>query len=311
VRIPTEAAGALLNQNAVKLTPAEHVDQQYLFYLLRSENFKTYIIGTAQGAASQAAITLDAIRGYEFALPPLPVQRRIAGILSAYDELIENSQRRIRILESMARALYREWFVNKDLPISLNGAAVAEGQLADLCDLTKERFTDEQHTELPLLDLSRMTQRSLAPSATGVPSELKTSRIVFEPGDTLFGSIRCYLHKVNLAHFQGVTNTSVLVLRPRTPELQSLVAILVSDTETIRWADTHSSGTKMPVIKWDVLQAMPAPTPSAEVAREFDAIAGPMLDNIGILAKRIQNLRRTRDLLLPRLVSGQLELEAA
>ncbi len=49
-------------------------------------------------------------------VPPLPVQRRIAGILSAYDDLIENSQRRIRILEAMARALYREWFVHFRFP---------------------------------------------------------------------------------------------------------------------------------------------------------------------------------------------------
>jgi type I restriction enzyme S subunit len=107
VRIPTNAAGALLNQNAVKLSPAEDLDAQFLFYLLRCDDFKTYIIGTAQGAASQAAITLGAIRAYEFAVPPLPVQQRIAGILSAYDELIENSQRRIRLLEAMALALYR------------------------------------------------------------------------------------------------------------------------------------------------------------------------------------------------------------
>ena len=56
------------------------------------------------------------LRNFEVSIPPLPVQRRIAGILSAYDELIENSQRRIRILEAMARALYREWFVHFRFP---------------------------------------------------------------------------------------------------------------------------------------------------------------------------------------------------
>ena len=53
---------------------------------------------------------------FDFLVPPLPVQRRIAGILSAYDELMENSQRRIRLLEAMARALYREWFVHFRFP---------------------------------------------------------------------------------------------------------------------------------------------------------------------------------------------------
>jgi restriction endonuclease S subunit len=116
VRIPSSGGGALLNQNAVKLSPANGFDRQFLFYLLRNEDFKAYIIGTAQGAASQAAITLEAIRGYEFNLPPLPVQQRIAGILSAYDDLIENNTQRIQILEQMAQALYREWFVHLRFP---------------------------------------------------------------------------------------------------------------------------------------------------------------------------------------------------
>jgi len=70
---------------------------------------------SADGAA-QPNMSGGQIEGLEIPCPPLPMQRRIAGILSAYDELIENSQRRIRILESMARALYREWFVHFRFP---------------------------------------------------------------------------------------------------------------------------------------------------------------------------------------------------
>ena len=164
------------------------------------------------------------------------------------------------------------------------------------------------HAGLPLLDLSRMTQHSLAPDDTGAASELTTSRILFDPGDTLFGAIRCYLHKVNAAYFSGVTNTSVLVLRPKNTAFRTLVAMVASDAETIRWADTHSSGTKMPVINWGVLQTMPAPLPSDALAGAFEKVAGPMLDQIGVLASRIQILRRTRDILLPRLLSGQIDV---
>ena len=66
---------------------------------------------------------------------------------------------------------------------------------------------------------------------------------------------------------------------------------------------------KMPVIKWGVFQTMPAPLPSGALAEEFETIVGPMLDQIGVLSTQIQNLRRTRDLLLPRLLAGQVELE--
>jgi type I restriction enzyme S subunit len=244
-------------------------------------------------------------------IPALPVQQRIAGILSAYDDLIENSQRRIKTLESMARILYREWFVSENLPSSLTTQSPILGRFGDLCFLTKDAFTEGLHFDHPLLDLSRMTQHCLAPGETGAANELTTSRIIFKPGDTLFGAIRCYLHKVNLAHFSGVTNTSVLVLRPKTAAFRSFLAILASDVETIRWADTHSTGTKMPVINWGVFQAMPAPLPPEALAVAFEDVVGPLLDQMGLLATQIQNLRRTRDLLIPRLLSGKVDVEVA
>ena len=116
VRVPGDVAGALLNQNAVKVEPTEDLDKGFLYYLLRSEQFKHYIVGTAQGAASQAAITLDSIRSFAFALPRLETQKRVAETLSAYDDLIENNARRIKILEEMAQSLYREWFVHFRFP---------------------------------------------------------------------------------------------------------------------------------------------------------------------------------------------------
>ena len=70
----------------------------------------------SHGCNAQQSAASTILTEFEFHVPPLPVQRRIAGILSAYDELIENSQRRIRILEAMARALYREWFVHFRFP---------------------------------------------------------------------------------------------------------------------------------------------------------------------------------------------------
>jgi type I restriction enzyme S subunit len=255
------------------------------------------------------AITFSMVEDLDIPLPEIEGQRRIVAILSAYDELMENSQRRIRLLEAMARALYREWFVRENLPASAKDRSFQRSTLGQLCDLAKDPFSEQLHADRPLLDLSRMPQHSLAPGDTGASSELTTSRILFEPGDTLFGAIRCYLHKVVAAHFPGVTNTSVLVLRPKQTSFRSLVAIIASDVETIRWADTHSTGTKMPVINWGVFQTMPVPLPSEALARDFEAIAGPMLDQIGVLATQIQNLRRTRDLLLPRLLSGQVNLK--
>jgi type I restriction enzyme S subunit len=291
---------------------------KFLYYALRPKLSEFRSIST--GAATKF-LTLTILNDTEIQLPPLPTQQRIAGILSAYDELIENSQRRIKILESMARALYREWFVHFRFPghesvprIPSPLGEIPQGwevkNLGDLCTLVKDAYRDAQHSELPLLDLARMPSRTLAPQETGQPSELTTSRIVFQPGDTLFGAIRCYLHKVVVMHYPGVTNTSVLVLRPKKAHFRSLLAVVASDAETIRWAETQSTGTKMPVINWGVFQNMPTPIPTQSLAQEYERLAGPILDEIGTLATQIQNLRRTRDLLLPRLLSGQINVEA-
>ena len=279
---------------------------RFLYYTLRPKLSQFRSVST--GAATKF-LTLTILNETEIEVPPLPVQDRIVAILSAYDDLIDNNHRRIKILEEMARSLYREWFVHKKCPAqSARKQSLQIRIFGDLCELIKEPFDAEAHRNFPLLDLSRIPQRSIAPLETGNPSELTTSRIVFEPGDTLFGAIRCYLHKVVVAHHPGVTNTSVLVLRPKQLHFRSLVALIASDNETIRWADTHSTGTKMPVINWGVFQTMPAPLVSDGLAQQFENIVSPMLDKIGALANQIQNLRRTRDLLLPRLLSGQIPL---
>lgn len=310
-----------LGQRTLLLRPdCTKVESAFLNYFLNGPYVQGLIRAKTNGA-TVAHLNMRDVRTMELPELPLPpAQRRIASILSAYDELIENSQQRIKILESMARALYREWFVYLRFPghesvplVPCILGGIPQGhevmKFGDLCELRKDQYRDSEHSELPLVDMARMPSRSLAPSNTGTPDELATSRILFERGDTLFGAIRCYLHKVVTVHYSGVTNTSVLVLRPKAEYFRALLAIIASDIDTIRWAEKQSTGTKMPVINWGVFQEMPTPIPSKTLAQSFEEVAGPMLDEIGVLATKIENLRRTRDLLLPRLLSGQIDVE--
>lgn len=117
----------LLNQRAGKIIVKDRsrCDPSFLFYALSEQETLHAIAMKAHGAASQANVSPSQVESIEIPFPPLPVQERIACILSAYDELIENSQRRIKILESMAHALYREWFVNFRFPGHENHPRVA------------------------------------------------------------------------------------------------------------------------------------------------------------------------------------------
>src|ERR1039458_9446645 len=90
-------------------------DQHFIYYLFNTKSVRQQIRGSASGTKIRHTAP-SRIADVKVRVPPLRVQRRIAGILSAYDELMENSQRRIRLLEAMARALYREWFVHFRFP---------------------------------------------------------------------------------------------------------------------------------------------------------------------------------------------------
>ena len=108
----------LLNQRAGKITitKSDLLDQKFLFYVLYTEEARRNIALMALDAASQANVSPTQVESLEIPLPSLPTQQKIEGILSAYDDLIENNTRRIEILEEMARMLYQEWFVKFRFP---------------------------------------------------------------------------------------------------------------------------------------------------------------------------------------------------
>ena len=303
VRIPINAAGALLNQNAVKLSPTKALDAQFLFYLLRCDDFKTYIIGTAQGAASQAAITLEAIRGYEFAAPPLPVQRRIAGILSAYDELMENSQRRIRLLEAMARALYREWFVHFRFPGHEKHPRVASplgdipqgwvvGRIDEALSFESGRTIKKEEREngdIPVYGANGIIGRT-------ANSPMADRCIVMGK----IGSCGA-LHRSHKPCW--ITNNSFLV-QPAVIQSLELAWQVLLDVDFRQYIG-GAANPYMPINTFGQHEVL---IPAASIQAEFERRAGPLRRLVETLSDRIETLRRTRDLLLPRLLSGQVNL---
>jgi type I restriction enzyme S subunit len=114
--VPDDLSGANLTENAAKITEiSDDVDHRYLMYYLRSP-IGQGAIKNRTGGTSQPKLALYRIADIDFLCPPLAIQRRIASILSAYDDLIENNRRRIQLLEQAARLLYKEWFVHLRFP---------------------------------------------------------------------------------------------------------------------------------------------------------------------------------------------------
>ena len=126
--VTKKVQGFYLNQNAVCLRSknCDILDQRYLGYLAASAPFKHYIQSCGKGAANQMRIAIGAIKEYEFLLPDIQIQRKIGATLAAYDDLIENNQKQIKLLEEAAQRLYKEWFVDLRFP-GHETAPIADG----------------------------------------------------------------------------------------------------------------------------------------------------------------------------------------
>lgn len=294
------------------LRPVAGNDIRYFYYALRNINLVHY------GYERH----FKYLKEEEIPAPTLPTQRRIAGILSAYDELIENSQRRIKILESMARALYREWFIHFRFP-GHEAVPLIPSPLGKIPQGWEVRKLDEIAEEMrrnvpkgtledpaPFVGLEHIPRRSLALNAWESTTELGSNKLEFKKGEVLFGKIRPYFHKVSVAPFDGLCSADTIVIRSRRPDHYAIVVGCVSSDEFVSLATATSNGSKMPRASWSVLAEHQIALPPSTVAHQFSAIIEPAIAQMQTLVFQTQNLRRTRDLLLPRLLSGQIDVDA-
>ena len=283
---------------------------KYLFDAVLQQRFKKFTHGTTQDNLSQEKLLSIKLPLAE----DVNDQRVIADTLSAYDDLININRRQVQLLEESARFLFREWFVYFRFP-GYEKVKIVDGvpegwekvTLVKIADQIKKRYSIDDE-DLRLVDLARMNSKTLAITEVGSSSDLETARIIFEKDDVLFSSIRPYLHKVILAPFKGITNTSVFVIRAKEFNCCAYLTLLLYSDYSIQFSNQHSTGTKMPVVKWSSVSMIPTLIPSKAIMDEFQNIVGPMLELIQSSYFQNQKLAQARDLLLPRLMSGVIKV---
>jgi type I restriction enzyme S subunit len=255
--------------------------------------------------AAQPFISQTDAKNVEIELPPLPVQRRIAGILSAYDEVIENSQRRIRILEAMALALYREWFVHFRFPgheklprVTSPLGDIPQGwevnKLGDIADIS---WGDTSTTKAAYVE-----EGYAAYSASGPDGQL--DHYDFDRTGIVLSAIGAQCGKTWLARgkWSCIKNTIRLWSQD---ECASTEFLFIATEGQDFWP---RRGAAQPFISQGDAERIDILTPDHTTMKCFTAFAAATLEQIATLQAQIQNLRRTRDLLLPRLLSGQIAL---
>ncbi len=299
------------------------LDSRFLYYWLVSPQGKAELQKCTIGS-SQAAFTIVLLKGMEIESPPLPVQRRIAGVLSAYDELIENNQRRIQILETMARALYREWFVEFRFPGHERFPRVAS-PLGDIpqgwevkrlpeCVDVNPRVVVPRNGKKPFVPMGCLANDSML--ITDIELRDGNSGAKFQNGDTLFARITPCLEngKTGFVQFlldakavaRGSTEFIVLRSRTLTPEFVYLLARSDEFRNLAIKSMTGASGRQR--VQERCFDDFKITHPPHALLNRFSGIVEPSFRLIQELYLQTHNLRRTRNLLLPRLLSGQVAL---
>jgi len=294
------------------------LDSNYFNYWLTAPDGRAELKKCTIGS-SQSAYTIILLKGMEIELPSLPEQHRIASILSAYDDLIENNTRRITILEEMARRIHDEWFVRFRFP-EHEGVRMVESELGlvpegwsvqglyDVADLTygfpfKSNLFKEGGEGLGVIRI-----RDIRDDYTGTrTTEDVDPKYRVTDGDILVGMDGAF-HMGRWAGGVAWLNQRVVRFRPKVSIPRSWLFWVTE--EPIKTLEATIVGTTVAHLSARDLKEMRLLVPSRAVLEVAASVLEPMNELELTLKKKNANLRTTRDLLLPKLISGELDVSA-
>ena len=288
---------------------------KYLYYWILSYEGQKKIDAVAKGTA-QKAVPIASIKMLQLPLPPVEVQERIAEVLFAYDTIIENNQNQIKLLEEAAQRLYKEWFIDLHFPGSEDTPIVdgvpegwTLGELGDIAiDSGKKEKKEHRGQYQYYLPIDCLPKRSLAYTDKNDITLAESSLVAFMPNDILFGAMRPYFHKVVVARDKGLTRTTCFVINSKTPAYWAYLLLLLFSKDTVDYATQISVGTTMPYVRWKDFTHMPTLIPPEEKCDAFQSIVLPIIERISCLAVSCERLIQARDRLLPKLMSGEIEV---
>lgn len=306
-----------LGQRTVLIRPnPKMVYPDYLVYYLLAPEQQYKLLSKAHGA-TVAHVNIPDIHSMNVNnLPDLPTQRRIASILSAYDDLIENNRRQIKLLAEAAQRLYREWFVELRFP-GHEGVKVMDGvpegwmkgTFDDICIIKKDALTpDKISPGMPYIGLEHIPRNDFCLADWGMSEEVNSNKFKFNAGDILFGKIRPYFHKVGFTICNGICSTDSIVMNAN-DEYYCLLLMTASSDEFVDYTyQTCKEGAKMPRADWNTMKMYPVLIPDSVLLRRFNKQISAIKDKCTVLALQNRQLTEARDRLLPKLINGEMEV---
>ena len=304
----------LLNQRAGKVIPNENADKNYLYYLLNTESFKYSICNRAYGAANQANVSPSDIENIKWNFPPLPTQQKIASILSAYDNLIQNYKKQIEALQTAASELYKEWFVRFRFPGWQNAKfenGIPEGwKVEKLFDVAKIIYgypfnSDEFCDDNSLNPVVRI--RDILDNHTDTyTSEFCDEKYWINPNEMLIGMDGIF-HMTLWTGERALQNQRTVRVTSKIKNLSNYY-LYFSLYPQIKALEQMIVGTTVAHLGDKHLKKITILIPEDKILKMSYERFEPMMNRIYSLQQQITNLTQQHDLLLPRLMSDKLEV---
>lgn len=310
IKVPREANGAYLNQNAVRLRANSKITQDYLYFVLKHKEFSDYLLNSAQGSANQASITLKDIFSYQVLLPPLPEQKAIASVLSSLDDKIDLLHRQNKTLEAMAETLFRQWFIEEAKE------DWEEKTIGDIFTIkgggtpsTKEpSYWDGSIAWTSPRDLS--TAKSLYMFSTErTITELGLTKVSsgLLPVGTLLMSSRAPIGYLALTDIEVAVNQGYIAILKH--DLYSNEFMYLWCKANMELIKNSGNGSVFQEISKASFRELPFVCPPESLLKRFNGYCINWFSKIKLNAKQIQTLENLRDTLLPKLMSGEVRVQ--
>ncbi len=276
--------------------------------------------------SAQPSLNRNFLYPIETRVPPLAEQTSIARILSRYDDLIENNTRRIAILEEMARRIFEEWFVHFRAP-GCEGLAMVDSplgpipqgwevrRLGEVARVNPEQIGPRNTpTAIRYIDIASVAPGSIN-AITEMPFDLAPNRArrIVRHGDTIWSCVRPNRRSFALVLdplADTIASTGFAVLRPSGLPWPYLYVATTTQVFT-DYLTNHATGSASPAVKADDFEKAQLLVPSPAVLTSFGNATEAMFLLIHVLQQQNRNLRAQRDLLLPKLISGEIDVSAS
>ena len=289
---------------------------RYIGYYLRTPEFRVKFDGLGASMITRASLRNEDLLAMQISLPPLPIQRRIAEVLGAYDDLIENNRRRIALLESMARELYREMFVRR----AGKGRVVALGEIGVRLESGARpkggiKALTEGVPSVGAENVIGLGQYNYA-SEKLIPDEFfrKMRRGIIMDRDILVYKDGAYIGRVSLfqdgfPHKEAAVNEHVFLLHANDETLQYFLYFTLAQEEYFKIMQGLNENAAQPGLNQGSVLGLKVKVPSRDLIDRFDVQVAPVVSDIFNLSLQNRSLGKQRDALLPRLMSGKIDLK--